>query len=209
MNFKTVTSAIALVAACVAAPTHAAILFQDNFNADYASSQLNVASLNNWTISGGTVDYLKAYPGISCVTGGCLDMDGSTGDAGRITSIATFGFLAGVSYTLEAQVSGNQRNTSTDSVIFGFFDTLNPGSPVAIATFGGIAGSQFETYSFTIGTQPGTYGIFIEGIGGDNVGVILDNVVLRDDRAAVPEPATVLLLAVALLAAGTTRRRRV
>jgi hypothetical protein len=211
MNFKSFSSAIALAAAFVAAPATAAILFQDNFDSDHVSSVLDVASLNNWTISNGTVDYIRSGGfGITCFggTGGCLDMDGSTNNAGRITSIATYNFLAGVTYTLEAQVSGNQRGGPTDSISLGFFDTVAV-ADAASATYGGIASADPfapRTIGFTPGSA-GTYRLFIEGVGGDNVGVILDNVLLRDDRTAVPEPATLLLSGLALLAAGAARRR--
>ncbi len=209
MNLKTFGSALALATAIVAAPAQAAVLFQDNFDTDHPLTVTNVASLNNWTISGGSVDYLLAYPGLSCVAGGCLDMDGSTGNAGRITSIATYNFLAGVTYSLEAQVSGNQRNVGTDSITFGFFDTGTM-MDAASATWSNILPSDPftpRTVSFIPGSA-GTYRLFIEGGGGDNIGVILDNVVFRDDRTAVPEPATLLLSGLALLAAGATRRRR-
>lgn len=48
-------------------------------------------------------------------------MDGSTGKAGQITSIATFTLSPCVSYLLGAAVSGNQRG-GTDEIVFGFVD---------------------------------------------------------------------------------------
>jgi hypothetical protein len=74
---------------------------------------------------------------------------------------------------------------------------LAPNAP--FATYGGsLLGQNFT----------GNWRLFIEGVGGDNIGAILDNVVLRDNRTAtVPEPATLLLPGLALLAAGAVRRR--
>ena len=73
---------------------------------------MNFNGLINWTVSGGTIDYIRSGGfGIACVggTGGCLDMDGSTGNAGRITSRQLFTFDSGVQYFIELMLSGNQR----------------------------------------------------------------------------------------------------
>ncbi|MBX3601933.1 MAG: PEP-CTERM sorting domain-containing protein [Rubrivivax sp.] len=212
MSFKSVTAAASLLAALAAAPAQAGVIFSDNFDADSAASVLNFNGLINWTVSGGTIDYIRSGGfGISCVggTGGCLDMDGSAGNAGRITTRQVFDFDDGVEYTFEMMLSGNQRGGASDTVTYGlisvdtgFESTLSAG-PLApnapFATFGGsLLGQNFA----------GNWRFFIEGAGGDNIGAILDNVVLRDNRTAnVPEPATLLLSGLALLAAGAVRRR--
>ncbi|MCW5611393.1 MAG: PEP-CTERM sorting domain-containing protein [Rubrivivax sp.] len=213
MSFKSVTAAASLLAALAAAPAQAGVIFSDNFDADSAASVLNFNGLINWTVGDGTIDYIRSGGfGISCVggTGGCLDMDGSTGNAGRITTRQVFDFDDGVEYTFEMMLSGNQRGGASDTVTYGlisvdtgFESTLSAG-PLApnapFATFGGsLLGQNFA----------GNWRFFIEGAGGDNIGAILDNVVLRDNRSAnVPEPATLLLSGLALLAAGVVRRRR-
>ncbi len=212
MSFKAATAAAAVAAALLAAPAQAGIIFPDNFDADSASSVLNFNGLINWTVSGGTIDYIRSGGfGISCVggTGGCLDMDGSTRDAGRITTRQVFDFDDGVEYTFELMLSGNQRGGASDTVTYGlisvdtgFESTLSAGPLAPSAPFATFSGSLLGQ-NFT-----GNWRFFIEGAGGDNIGAILDNVVLRDNRTAnVPEPATLLLSGLALLAAGAVRRR--
>jgi hypothetical protein len=107
------------------------------------------------------------------------------------------------------QLSGNQRGGAGDSVTLGFLNTAT--LTESTFTHGPIApGAAFATYSLNFNTVlGGSYRIFVEGVGGDNIGAILDNVVLRDDQSGtIPEPATLLLAGLALVAAGATRRRR-
>jgi len=209
-SFKSATLAVALTAALAVAPAHAAILFQDNFDADATSSVLNFTGLINWTVSDGTIDYIRSGGfGISCVggAGGCLDMDGSTGNAGRITSRQSFTFTPGANYVIDVALSGNQRGGSNDSVVFGIIDANN----VAISTTIGPLppDAPFATFGATFTGQAGSWRLFVEGVGGDNFGAILDNYVLRDDGAtSVPEPATMLLFSLGLLAASAARSRK-
>ncbi len=212
MSFKCTAAAAALAATLAAAPAQAGIIFSDYFDADNASSALNFDNLINWTVSGGTIDYIRSGGfGINCVggTGGCLDMDGSTNNAGRITTRQVFDFDDGVEYIFEMALSGNQRGGASDTVTYGLinvdtgFESVQTAGPLApsapFATFSGsLLGQNFA----------GNWRFFIEGAGGDNIGAILDNVVLRDNRTVnVPEPATLLLSGLALLAAGAVRRR--
>src|SRR5215469_8200682 len=91
-----------LIVSCVASAlamgvAHASTtVFTDNFDTEGAPgvSILNYGSFANWTVSNGTVD-LVAIPngfGIStcpgAASGKCVDLDGSTSDAGVMTSTA-------------------------------------------------------------------------------------------------------------------------
>lgn len=212
MHLKSLAIVASLAGALAAGPAHAGIIFSDNFDADNASSALNFNNLINWTVSNGTIDYIRSGGfGIGCAggTGGCLGMDGSTNNAGRITTRQVFDFDDGVEYVFELALSGNQRGGASDTVNFGLINvdtgfesvlTAGPLAPnAAFATFGGsLLGQNFA----------GNWRFFIEDVGGDNIGAILDNVVLRDNGVAnVPEPATLLLAAMGLLAAAGVRRR--
>ncbi len=211
MNFKSWTTAAAIAIVAVAAPAQAStVLFQDNFNTDRASSALNFTGLLNWSVSDGTIDYIRSGDfGINCVagSGGCIDMDGSTGNAGRLTSLSAFSLSGTETYFIEALVSGNQRLTSgSDSIIVGLIDVAT-NSVVQSATYGGIVpGDPFTLRQLVATGYSGSFRMFFEGVGGDNVGVILDDVVLRT-AGTVPTPGTSALAALALLAALGVRRR--
>ncbi len=186
----------------------AALLFTDNFDAEPpVSSQLNYNAFANWNVSNGTVDLIVSGQfSIDCVggVGKCVDMDGSMSNAGRIDTKTTFNLAPG-DYVLSFSASGNQRLTTAvnDSMTFGF-DAITgsvaiPDPNAPFATF---------TLPFTLsGTTSGT--VFFEHDGGDNFGIILDNVVLESRGAqGVPEPSVFLLMGAAAAAGAIGFRRR-
>jgi len=90
-----------LVCAVFSVSAQAAILMSDDFDS-ITTSQLNVAP-TGWTATNGTVDSLvHGSYGLPCLggSGGCVDLDGSTGNAADFSFNTTFNLSPGVTYTL-------------------------------------------------------------------------------------------------------------
>jgi hypothetical protein len=191
-----------LAGACLAGfatASNAATLFTDNFNAN--STGLNGIPLG-WAVSNGTVDligngFFDFYPG----NGIFLDMDGSSGDAGRIDTVLNFNVVAGSSYTISFDYGVN--GGAAETLDFGLGSNL---FSLAIPA-GGIA--SLTPYSVTfLALATETVSLFFEGQGIDNQGPVLDNVLLEQNVSAVPVPAALPLLAAGLGALGFVARRR-
>jgi hypothetical protein len=222
---------LSLLVVVHAGPVSAAVVFTDGFDSENGGlSQLNYASFANWSVSGGTVDLIRSGDfGISCFggTGSCVDLDGSTGDAGILTS-SNIGFASGDLVEISFRLSGNQRNAFVDQLQLQF--TFGQLTDVLDLTKGGDFGSfgpsdftnltgatdsltvpggdPFGLYhlSFTSLTA-GFMNLRFENLDGDNVGAILDAVNVSVGPQAVPEPSTWVLLVASLGLAGFAMRR--
>jgi hypothetical protein len=169
-------------------------LFNDNF--DTETLVLN-ASPSNWTVSSGTVDVIGSgffdfYPG----NGHYLDLDGSTGNAGKITTNSLFSLTPGITYLLDFDLGGSTRG-ETNSVV------VSLGSYSETFTLASDTGLQHVTRAITVlGSMSSS--LSFDHAGGDNLGLILDNV----NVSAVPEPSTYALLLAGLGLIGFSVRRR-
>ena len=189
------TAAIALTAGAASAAT----VFSDNFDTDTQGVNATPAG---FTVTSGSVDVIGTgfydfYPG----NGNYVDLNGSTGQAGTIEQDIS-GLTVGTSYTLTFDYAFNTNSGNNEVLSFGI-DGVATSLPLNAAP----ASFQTYTYNFTYTGADDT--LFFADAGttpGDNGGPVLDNVLIV--TAAVPLPASGLLLLGALGAAGLARRRR-
>ncbi|MEJ2430399.1 MAG: PEP-CTERM sorting domain-containing protein [Deltaproteobacteria bacterium] len=179
----------------------ASMVFQDNFDSENGGVGVtNYTGFANWTVTDGTVDligngFFDFLPG----NGLYVDMDGSTGNAGIMTT--EFVLDPGV-YLLSFELAGNHRNTSPEEVIV----QVALGSLIN-KTYSLNRDDPFTLFdeSFTVSSAM-TVALSFEGVGGDNIGMLLDDVIVQT-TASAPEPSTMLLIATGLVGLVGFRRK--
>lgn len=213
MNRILAVASLALAGLGLGATASAApvVIFAENFESGPATTTLNVPTVGQFTVTQGTVDYVRTPNGFSiesCGAGGtgCVDLGGSTNaPASRIAS-ALLNFQPG-SYVLSFDVSGNQRNGSNDR--------LNAFIPGILAPFlvtrNGEEGFTTISLAFVVAVATSA-AITFEGLDtSDNIGLLLDNIALTFEANVVPVPGAMplLLAGFAGLAFASRRPRRV
>jgi hypothetical protein len=194
------------------------ILFSDSFTTENSgNSAQNYTAFANWNITNGTVDLLSGGAlnlGLLCTGAGgdgvCVDLDGSTFDAGIMTTKTSFSFLAGQTYDLKFDLAGSQR---------GDINTVQieiENVPLSSTLITVQSADPFSTRTITVTPLINAMGTIsfenvtgsINNPNGDNEGALLDNVVLSQHAdQVVPEPAGISLLATGLIALFAFRRR--
>lgn len=180
----------------------AANVFSDNFNSENGGiGVLNYGGFSNFSVGSGTVDligngFFDFYPG----NGLFVDLDGSSGDAGVMTSSAIL--LPAGSYVLSFQLGGSQRGSS-ESVSVSVDLGITAGAYVLPSS------SPLTTYTlpFSVGA-PTSINLVFSNTGGDNIGAILDNVSLDSRSTGVPDASSTLgLLSLGVAGLGMIRRQ--
>jgi hypothetical protein len=186
-----------LLAAASFAAQAGTTVFSDSFEATALGLNKGPAG---WSVSGGSVDVVG--PGLFgelCQgSGRCIDLDGSTGQAGLLS--ISLSLNAGQSYLLSFDLAGNRRGAGNEEVQIGF------GSASSLLGFADAAPSaawQSHSLLFTPASS-GNYTLSFKNLGGDNRGAMLDNI----NVSAVPEPAAQMLMLGGLLVMGLLQRRR-
>ncbi len=188
---KTAAITFSLIITAFSAQAATVNSLSDDFNSETLA--LNYAGFANWNVSNGTVDLIG--PGFYSYCGAtrCVDLDGSTQDAGDLQTKDNF---AAGTYELSFRLAGNQRgNSANDGVLVTFGDLSENFSKAAFDPF------ELITRIVTLGAADF---LTFSHAGGDNVGLLLDDVQV----SVVPLPAALPLYGAGLALLGFMGLRR-
>lgn len=195
-----------LVAAFAIAVSSAGLAGATTINDDFAgyapATVLNSPDSlfgGGWKTTDGTVDYLvsgSAFGPLCRGDAACVDLDGSTGNAGVFS---TASLIDPGSYLLSFLLYGSGRGT-TEQV------TVSLGDYLSTFTIGS-DGAQ-EVINALVMVGAGGSALSFSNAGGDNIGALLSRASLTPHAtSAIPLPASLPLLLGALAAFAAIRRR--
>jgi hypothetical protein len=204
---KILRTILALALTTLPAVAAAATLFSDNFNTE--TPGLN-RTPSRWTVANGTVDIIGSGPNGTLFdarpgNGYYIDLDGSTNNAGRMSSAGALSLSPGIAYNLSFDLAGTGGvNTVIYGIDFNSDATLDIFSSATLP--GGVGFTQFNL-PFVALVSTSNARIVFDHLGGDNNGLLLDDVVLTG-VAVIPEPQSYALLVAGLGLLGFAVRRR-
>lgn len=151
------------------------VLFSDNFDSQPQVSLTNFNAFTNWAVFDGSVDFVvEGGFNLHCFGGfgKCVDLDGTSNNAARLVTKQTFVLDPG-EYRLAFALSGNQRPPAAqDSVTVSFGTAYSE-------TFTLLATDPYRMIRRTITVDsPISAKLEFAHAGGDNIGILLDNVSL-------------------------------
>lgn len=171
----------------------ATVVFTDNFDSYSGAVPVIGTSFGDWNILDGTsVDIIGAgtsYDWFSGARGKYLDLDGSNGNGGYISTNIVFG---PGTYVLQYSLAGSQREGyENNSVTVDFGTGYSQGYNLASL-------DAFQDYTVTV-VLTASSALTFKNTGNDNVGALLDNVSVT----AVPEPGTYAMMFAGLMMIGS------
>jgi hypothetical protein len=203
-TYKTLVAVAALAVGVAASVTSASatVILSDNFNADTAAL--------NWTgdavfASGGTTAVDLVGPGtfgllvVPPASGNSVDLNGTTGHQGDLTSVAS---VPAGTYTLTFLLAGpNPGSVDAGRAGDTALTTVTVGG-VTIGTFTPPNTQAYTPESITFTTSGGKLE-FAESLSTNKyVGDLLDNVVVATVSSGVPEPSTWALMLLGFVGLG-------
>lgn len=186
----------------------AATIFEDNFDSENGGvGALNYTGFSNFNVISGSVDLIgNGFYDYFPSNGLYVDLDGSTNTSGAIINTQ---FLDAGLYTLSFDLAGNQRNSAVETT-FADINLLFGNGTEANQTYSLNQNDGFTTFSLDFSTTTSSLtAITFGAIGGDNVGMLLDNIVITDRVATtVPEPSILALFGLGLAGFGFASRKK-
>jgi PEP-CTERM motif len=232
---KSIVALAALSVCSVAAVSSVAnagtVLFSEDFDSITANT-LNIGPGNAVTMAAsmdvfGEVDAVVPINGfgITGLTSTAIDLDGTPGPGG--VGKGGFDLVAGRNYTLSFVVGGAQRGSVSDTFLVSLLSDLSGDLKLLGGTgvFGGLdpllLSADFEALAILAGDTPFTqsslnlravnnssFAFRIGTNSSNNIGPLLDSVVLTESTGVIPEPATWAMLISGFGLVGTAMRRR-